>query len=83
MTDAIASQAAIIAVTNEQASGAKASQAAVIVVANDTPPLAAGAKASQFAIISVSMEYEVINRLRPFRIYSIWGFPYYVERTRI
>ena len=83
MTDAVASQAALIAVINETAQGAKASQAALVVVCNDVPPLAAGAKASQTALICVTYEYEVINKPRPFYLYSIWGFPYYVERTTI
>ena len=83
MTDILASQAALIAVTNESALGAKASQSALIVVCNDVPPQAAGARASQAALICVTYEYEVINRLRPYYMRSIWGFPYMVERTLI
>ena len=83
MTDAVASQAALIAVTNESAAGAIGAQSALVVVCNDVPPLAAGAVAAQIALITVGYEYEVVNRLRPYYMRSIWGFPYMVERTLI
>lgn len=83
MTDAVASQSALIAVTNETAEGARGSQTILVVVCNDAPPVAAGAKGSQLALIAVTYEYEVINKPRPYFMRAIWGFPYYVERTTI
>lgn len=83
MTDIIASQAALIALSKDSGQGAVVSQAVAIVVCNDIPPKAAGVKASQVVLIVVSHEYNVTNKPYPYNIRSIWGFPYYVERKLI
>lgn len=84
MTDASLSQLAVVAVTRDApAAGSILSQLAMIAVVGETPPTAGGAVLSQVAFVAVSIEVKLTRRLSPFPIRSVWGFPYYIERTRI